>query len=169
MRAWWYSQTPSYPCHRTRPRLRRRPVCRPANGGTPGNRCASCPGSAQILALPVASRRRKGRRKDLQRRPGARARGFMCGFRPGFICRLICRHLRAGTAGAAFYPSHLPCTILEPLLLVELGVPGLGTASLAVPVGIGGGILMVPFMTYILGRAQVGPDLAVKMAIAASM
>src|SRR6218665_2684042 len=136
MRAWWYSQTPSYPCHRTRSRLRRRPVCRPAN------RCASCRGSAQILALPVASMRRKGGRKDLQRRPGARGRGFMCGAMPG----LICRHLRAGTAGAAFHPSHLPCTMLDPLLIVELGVLGLVTGFLAGLLGIGGGMLMVPFM-----------------------
>jgi len=60
--------------------------------------------------------------------------------------------------------------MLEPLLIVELGILGLGTGFLAGLLGIGGGMLLVPFLTYILGHhQQVAPDLAVKMAIATSM
>ena len=59
--------------------------------------------------------------------------------------------------------------MLEPLLVVELAILGLGTGFLAGLLGIGGGMLLVPFMTYILGHQQVPPDLAVKMAIATSM
>ncbi len=59
--------------------------------------------------------------------------------------------------------------MLEPLLVVELAILGLGTGFLAGLLGIGGGMLLVPFMTYILGHQQVAPDLAVKMAIATSM
>lgn len=59
--------------------------------------------------------------------------------------------------------------MLDPLLIVELGVLGLCTGFLAGLLGIGGGMLMVPFLTYILGARQVAPDLAVKMAIATSM
>ncbi len=58
---------------------------------------------------------------------------------------------------------------LEPLLIVELAVLGIGTGFLAGLLGIGGGMLMVPFITLILNHRGVGPDLAVKMAIATSM
>lgn len=59
--------------------------------------------------------------------------------------------------------------MLHPLLIVELGILGLATGFLAGLLGIGGGMLMVPFLTYILGLQKVAPDLAVKMAIATSM
>ena len=59
--------------------------------------------------------------------------------------------------------------MLDPLLIVELGVLGLATGFLAGLLGIGGGLVLVPFMTYILGSQHVAPDLAVKMAIATSM
>lgn len=59
--------------------------------------------------------------------------------------------------------------MIEPVLLLELAVLGLGTGFLAGLLGIGGGMLLVPFLTYILGTQQVAPDLAVKMAIATSM
>jgi uncharacterized membrane protein YfcA len=59
--------------------------------------------------------------------------------------------------------------IIEPLLLAELAVLGLCTGFLAGLLGIGGGMIMVPFLTYMLGSRGVGPDLAVKMAIATSM
>lgn len=58
---------------------------------------------------------------------------------------------------------------LEPLLIAELALLGLGTGFLAGLLGIGGGMLMVPFITLILTGRGVAPDLAVKMAIATSM
>ena len=58
---------------------------------------------------------------------------------------------------------------IEPLLIVELALLGLGTGLLAGLLGIGGGMLMVPFITLILSGRGVAPDLSVKMAIATSM
>ena len=59
--------------------------------------------------------------------------------------------------------------LLEPLLIVELVALGLCTGFLAGLLGIGGGMLMVPFITLIMSARGVPPDLAVKMAIATSM
>ena len=59
--------------------------------------------------------------------------------------------------------------MLEPLLIVELAALGLCTGFLAGLLGIGGGMIMVPFITVILSGRGVAPDLAVKMAIATSM
>lgn len=58
---------------------------------------------------------------------------------------------------------------LEPLLIAELALLGVGTGFLAGLLGIGGGMLMVPFITFILTGRGIAPDLAVKMAIATSM
>src|SRR5665647_2392430 len=58
---------------------------------------------------------------------------------------------------------------LEPLLIIELAVLGLCTGVLAGLLGIGGGMIMVPFITIILSGRGVTPNLAVKMAIATSM
>jgi uncharacterized protein len=59
--------------------------------------------------------------------------------------------------------------ILEPLLIFELALLGIGTGFLAGLLGIGGGMIMVPFLTILLSKQGVLPDLAVKMAIATSM
>jgi uncharacterized protein len=62
-----------------------------------------------------------------------------------------------------------PFMPFSPLLVFELAVLGLGTGFLAGLLGIGGGMLMVPFITFILSAQGVESDLAVKMAIATSM
>jgi uncharacterized membrane protein YfcA len=59
--------------------------------------------------------------------------------------------------------------ILEPLLVAELVALGLCTGFLAGLLGIGGGMIMVPFITVILSGRGVAPDLSIKMAIATSM
>lgn len=56
-----------------------------------------------------------------------------------------------------------------PLLLLELAALGLVTGFLAGLLGVGGGMLIGPFMTLILSAQGIPADLAVKMAIATSM
>ena len=58
---------------------------------------------------------------------------------------------------------------LEPLLIIELALLGISTGFLAGLLGIGGGMLMVPFITLIMSQRGIAPDLSVKMAIATSM
>jgi uncharacterized membrane protein YfcA len=55
------------------------------------------------------------------------------------------------------------------LLVIELLALGTVTGFLAGLLGIGGGMMMVPFMTWILSSRGVDPGQAVKMAIATSM
>jgi uncharacterized membrane protein YfcA len=54
-------------------------------------------------------------------------------------------------------------------LVAELLLLGIVTGFMAGLLGIGGGMLMVPFMTWILSARAVDPGTAVKMAIATSM
>jgi uncharacterized membrane protein YfcA len=58
---------------------------------------------------------------------------------------------------------------IEPLLIFELALLGLATGFLAGLLGIGGGMILVPFVSAILDARGVAPELAVKMAIATSM
>lgn len=57
----------------------------------------------------------------------------------------------------------------EPLLILELATLGLATGFVAGLLGIGGGMLIGPFLTWILTSRGVPADIAVKMAIATSM
>lgn len=59
--------------------------------------------------------------------------------------------------------------MLEPLLITELAALGLITGFFAGLLGIGGGMLMVPFITFILSHRGVSVELSVKMAVATSM
>ncbi len=68
----------------------------------------------------------------------------------------ICRHL-------------MLLDLLDPWLIAELVALGLVSGFLAGLLGIGGGMLMVPFISYMIGQRGVSADLAVKMAIATSM
>ena len=58
---------------------------------------------------------------------------------------------------------------LDLLLIVELVLLGICSGFLAGLLGIGGGMVMVPFISYFLGTRGVSPELGVKMAIATSM
>lgn len=57
----------------------------------------------------------------------------------------------------------------EPTLVLELVSLGLATGFLAGLLGIGGGMIMVPFITAILSHRGMSAELAIKMAIATSM
>jgi len=59
--------------------------------------------------------------------------------------------------------------MMDPLLFAELLSLGLCSGFLAGLLGIGGGMLMVPFLTIILSARGVDAGMAVKMAIATSM
>jgi uncharacterized membrane protein YfcA len=54
-------------------------------------------------------------------------------------------------------------------LIVELLLLGVATGFLAGLLGIGGGMILVPFLTFIMSQRGLPPDAAVKVAIATSM
>lgn len=58
---------------------------------------------------------------------------------------------------------------LESSLIVGLLLMGLGTGFLSGLLGIGGGMLLVPGLVYVLGKQGVDADMAIKMAIATAM
>ena len=58
---------------------------------------------------------------------------------------------------------------IQPQLIIELAILGICTGFLAGLLGIGGGMVMVPFLTILLTQRGVDDNLAVKMAIATSM
>ena len=60
-------------------------------------------------------------------------------------------------------------SFLDPTLVAELLLLGACTGFLAGLLGIGGGMLMVPFLTFLFSHRGIAPGLAVKMAIATSM
>jgi uncharacterized membrane protein YfcA len=60
-------------------------------------------------------------------------------------------------------------SLLDPLLIAELLLLGSCTGFLAGLLGIGGGMLMVPFLSVIFENRGVEPGLALKMAVATAM
>lgn len=63
----------------------------------------------------------------------------------------------------------MPLPLPDPLIVIALLALGACVGFLAGLLGIGGAMLMVPFVTFVLGSQGVGAGLAVKMAIATSM
>ncbi len=84
-----------------------------------------------------------------------------------FARRSACRNSHPHACSAGSLP--LRRMNLEPLLIFELALLGLATGFLAGLLGIGGGMLMVPFITIIMSGRGYPPDYTVKMAVATSL
>jgi uncharacterized protein len=74
------------------------------------------------------------------------------------------RHLQT-----TLYSRMTFLSLLDPTLVVELLTLGVCTGFLAGLLGIGGGMLMVPFMTFILTSKGFPAEHVVKMAVATSL
>src|SRR5215208_1429775 len=59
--------------------------------------------------------------------------------------------------------------LIEPQLILELALLGIATGFLAGLLGIGGGMLMVPFITILLTAKGYPGEYTVKMAVATSL
>ncbi len=59
--------------------------------------------------------------------------------------------------------------MLDTVLILELAALGLTAGFLAGLLGVGGGMMLVPFLTFFLSAQGIASDLSVKMAIATAM
>jgi uncharacterized membrane protein YfcA len=67
---------------------------------------------------------------------------------------------------ALFIPFN---PMLDTVLILELAALGLTAGFLAGLLGVGGGMMLVPFLTFFLSAQGIASDLSVKMAIATAM
>ena len=58
---------------------------------------------------------------------------------------------------------------MEIQTFLELGITGAVVGFMAGLLGLGGGLIMVPVLSFILGNMGVAEDLSIKMAIVTSM